>query len=184
MRSHVCPVWIGYLIASPIRKLWQSPEKILSPFLRSGMTVLEVGPGIGYFTLRAARLVGPSGRVVAVDVQEGMLAALRKRATDAGLAHRVETRLCIPNSLGIADLAGSVDFVLLFAVVHEVPDVRGLFSQLADAAKAGCQVLFAEPRGHVPESAFEASMALAVDSGFRVVKRVTISGSHAAVLEK
>lgn len=156
----------------------------MAPFLRSGMTVLEVGPGIGYFTLSAARLVGESGRVVAVDVQEGMVAVLRKRATDAGLADRVETRLCIPNSLGVADLAGSVDFVLLFAVVHEVPDVRGLFAQLADVAKGGCEVLFAEPRGHVSESGFEASMALAADSGFRVVKRVRISGSHAAVLAR
>jgi len=40
---HVCPVWVGYLLASPLRKLLQNPDKILAPYVKPGMTVLDVG---------------------------------------------------------------------------------------------------------------------------------------------
>jgi hypothetical protein len=48
MAQHrVCPWWVGYILASPVRKLWQNPVRILKPFVRPGMTVLEPGPGMG-----------------------------------------------------------------------------------------------------------------------------------------
>ena len=62
MAQHrVCPWWVGYILASPVRKLWQNPARILGPFVQPGMTVLEPGPGMGFFTLELARLVGPKG---------------------------------------------------------------------------------------------------------------------------
>jgi predicted methyltransferase len=64
----VCPWWIGYLLASPIRKLAQDPKGILSPLVSEGMTVVEPGPGMGFFTFELAKLIGPSGRVIAVDI--------------------------------------------------------------------------------------------------------------------
>ena len=66
------------------------PEKVVRPFVREGMTVLEPGPGMGFFTIELARLVGPSGRVVAVDIQPKMLDGLKRRAAKAGVADRVE----------------------------------------------------------------------------------------------
>jgi ubiquinone/menaquinone biosynthesis C-methylase UbiE len=81
MAEHgVCPWWVGYILASPIRKLAQNPAPMLKPFVRIGMTVLEPGPGMGFFTLELARLVGPEGRVIAVDVQPQMITGLRRRA--------------------------------------------------------------------------------------------------------
>ncbi len=65
MPERVCPWWLGYFLASPIRRLWQNPAQILRPYVREGMTVLEPGPGMVFFTLELARLVGPfrqSGR--------------------------------------------------------------------------------------------------------------------------
>ncbi len=82
------------------------------------MTVLEPGPGMGFFTLELARRVGTSGRVVAVDIQPKMLDGLRRRLRKAGLLVRVQTRLAQPAGMGVADLAGDVDFALVFAVVH------------------------------------------------------------------
>lgn len=62
----------------------------------SGMTILEVGSGMRFFTLPMARMVGPRGTVVCLDVQPEMLDALRRRAAKAGLADRIDARACQP----------------------------------------------------------------------------------------
>ena len=80
MPHAVCPWRIGYLLASPLRRLLHDPAKILAPYVREGMTVLEPGPGMGFFTLELARRVGASGRVVAVDIQPRMLDRLKRPA--------------------------------------------------------------------------------------------------------
>jgi ubiquinone/menaquinone biosynthesis C-methylase UbiE len=182
MAQHTCPWWIGYLLASPLRRLWHDPHQILSPLVAPGMTVLEPGPGMGFFTLELARLVGPSGRVVAVDVQPRMLAALRRRAGRQGLLERIETREATADSMGIADLAGRVDFVLAFAMVHEVPDRDRFFAEVTRALAPGGRVLLAEPRGHVNESLFAKLLRLAEANGLRAVSQLVIPSSRAAVL--
>jgi tRNA A58 N-methylase Trm61 len=86
MAHRVCPWWIGYLLASPLRRWFgQDPAKILSPYVREAMTVLEPGPGMGFFTIPLARLVGPSGRVITVDLQPKMIESLKRRASKAGV---------------------------------------------------------------------------------------------------
>ena len=182
--AHQCPWWLGWLLLSPLRKLRQDPHDILSPFVAAGMTALEPGPGMGFFTLELARLVGPAGRVVAVDTQPRMLASLRRRAARRGLDGRIETRLAGDGGLGVGDLAGRVDFALAFAMVHEVPDPVRFFAEVAAALKPGARVLLAGPRGHVTTSAFEATLALAVACGLEVVGRPTIAASRTAVLAK
>jgi len=182
MAHRVCPWWIGYVLANPVRKLWQDPHAILAPFVREGMVVLEPGPGMGFFTLELARLVAAKGRVVAVDVQERMLAALRRRAVRRGLGERIETRVAQRDALGVADLAGRVDFALAFAMVHEVPDAGRFLAEVAQAVKPGGRLLIAEPRGHVDEAQFAATLDLAARAGFRLESRPPIASSHAAVL--
>ena len=136
MKKHrVCPVWLGYVLASPVRKLFESPEKIVGPYLRPGMTVLDVGCAMGFYTLPAARLVGRTGWVIAVDLQPGMIKALEKKARQAGLLEIIETRVCDERSLGLDELEKSVDFALASAVVHEVPDPAAFFSEIAAALK-------------------------------------------------
>src|SRR5271166_6557203 len=127
MTHRVCPWWLGYWLICPLRLYWQSPREILAPHVHEGMTVLEPGPGMGYFTLELARLVGSSGRVVGVDVQPQMIERLKRRAAKAGVLDRLDARTAPPESMGITDLQGSVDFTLAFAVVHEFPDARRLF---------------------------------------------------------
>jgi SAM-dependent methyltransferase len=52
--EHVCPWWIGFPLASPARRLVQNPESIVEPFVKNNMRVLEIGPGMGFFTLAMA----------------------------------------------------------------------------------------------------------------------------------
>lgn len=185
MSKRVCPWWLGYFLASPIRR-WLSgnPKVLLAPYIRPQMTVLEPGPGMGFFTLAIARLVGASGRVVAVDVQPKMLSTLKRRVAKAGLLDRVDARLATPDSMGISDLAATVDFTLAFAVVHEMPSADSFFRQVAAASKPGAQLLFVEPAGHVKSAEFEAELESASRAGFSIVNRPSIRRSHAAVLRK
>jgi ubiquinone/menaquinone biosynthesis C-methylase UbiE len=182
MSERVCPWWIGYFLVSPLRRALQNPAQILAPYVRDGMTVLEPGPGMGFFTLDLARLVGPSGRVVAVDVQSRMLDALRRRAAKAGLAERVTTRLAQAGSLGVGDLAGRADFVLAFAVVHELPSAPIFFAEAAASLRPGGALLLAEPTGHVSADAFAGELQAAAAAGLTMRERPSIRSSHAALL--
>ncbi len=184
MAERVCPWWMGYLLASPIRRWMQNPEELLVPYVREGMTVLEPGPGMGFFTLPMARLTGPAGRVIAVDIQAKMLDSLRRRAARAGLLPRIETRLAQPDSLGIGDLKGAVDFVLAFSMVHEMPSVERFFLESAAALKPGGLLLLAEPAGHVKPEKFQSELDAARAAGLEVAERPAIRRSLAAVLRK
>ncbi|MFQ6092826.1 MAG: class I SAM-dependent methyltransferase [bacterium] len=151
MAERVCPVWVGYLLSSPTRKLFQNPKKILSSYVEEGMKVLDIGWAMGFFSLPLAQMVGSNGKVICVDVQEKMITSLERRAQKAGLSNRIETRICHQNSLDLADLKGEIDFALAFAVVHETPDASSFFSKVYETIKPTGRVLMAEPKGHVSE---------------------------------
>jgi len=184
MAKRVCPWWLGYLLASPLRRLAYKPAKILAPYVQTGMTVLEPGPGMGFFTLELARLVGSSGRVIAVDVQPKMIDGLKRRATKAGMIERIDPRLARADSMGVADLAGSIDFTLAVAVVHEMPAAGPFFAEVAAASKPGASVLFVEPAGHVSSEEFEAELQEAFKAGFGLVDRPSMRRSQGALLRR
>lgn len=180
----VCPWWIGYLLASPIRRIFQNPEEILSPFLRPGMTVLEPGPGMGFFTIPIARMVGESGCVYVLDVQKEMLDGLERRAKKAGVLSRLRLRLVKPDSMEIADLLGRVDLVCAFALVHEMPSSDRFFSEASATLRSDGILLLAEPAGHVSSAEFEAELEVAKKHGLRLLSRPVVHRSRAAILKK
>jgi SAM-dependent methyltransferase len=184
MAERVCPWWLGYLLASPLRRLWHNPTEILASYVRPGMTVLEPGPGMGFFTLEMARLVGRTGRVVVVDIQPKMLASLKRRTAKQGLLERVDIRLVGPDSLGIPDLAGQVDFALAFALVHEIPDPAKFFREVSHTLKPGAVLLLAEPTGHLRPGQFDEEVQLAAQAGIQFVKQLSIRRSQTALLQK
>ena len=184
MERKVCPVWIGYLLASPLRKLFQNPKKILGPYVKEGMKVLDVGCAMGFFSLPLSEMVGSKGKVVCVDVQKGMINALEKRARKAGLSNRIETRLCDQKSLGLNDLTEEIDFALAAAVVHEVPDAFRFFSEVYETIKPAGKCLVMEPKGHVSENAFDATVSAAKQSGFNPVGNPHVNRSRVILFEK
>lgn len=184
MTHRVCPWWLGYWLICPLRRRGQNPREILAPHVHEGVTVLEPGSGMGFFTLDLARLVGTSGRVVAVDIQPKMLDRMRRRAAQAGLLGRVDVRLASSDSMGITDLRGSIDFTLAFAVVHEFPDTASFFLEVAAASKPGASLLLAEPSGHVRASEFDSELEAASQAGFHLADRPIIRSSQAALLKK
>ncbi len=181
MAGHVCPWWGGYFIDNHFRRWFHDPEKILGPYVRSGMIVMDVGCGMGLFSIAAAKMVGDEGRVIAVDLQEKMLGVLRRRAERAGVADRIETHKCEQNRLGVDVQA---DFALAFMMIHEVPDQRRLLGEIHVCLKPGGKLLVAEPKLHVPGKAFQKTVATAEEVGFRVAKEPPVRWCRAAVLEK
>jgi ubiquinone/menaquinone biosynthesis C-methylase UbiE len=182
MEHEVCPWWLGYLLAHPLRRVWQEPMKILRPFVTEGMTVLEPGCGMGFFTIDLARLVGPNGRVVAVDIQPRMLAGLGRRANRAGVTNRIDARLARPEGLDVEDLDGRVGFCLAYALVHELADPARFFLEIRRALERGGHLLVAEPRGHVTERAFAATVTTARAAGLALEPGPRIRLSRTAVL--
>ena len=184
MAEHVCPVWVGYLLSSPLRKLSQNPQKILSPHVKPGMTVVDIGCAMGFFSIPMAWMVGNKGRVVCVDIQEKMLHSLKKRAIKAGVDEFMVYRLCANGSFELADFDQGVDFILASAVAHEVPDPARLFTETCCALKPGGRLLLSEPASHVSQQQFKDTVEQARACGYRVIDRLRISRSHAVLLER
>ncbi|MFB3886628.1 MAG: class I SAM-dependent methyltransferase [Thermodesulfobacteriota bacterium] len=175
----VCPWWLCFTFDNPLRKLLHNPQAILSPYVHPGDRVIDIGPGMGYFTIPLARLVGPEGRVVAIDVQEKMLSVLKSRAKKNGVSERIETYLASERSLGIHEKA---DFILAFWMAHEVRDQSSFFGEIRDLLKPEGSLLLAEPILHVPRKYFLRTLNSAIEIGLVVKGSPRIRISHTALL--
>ncbi len=179
--THICPVERSGRLDSKFRRLLQNPQKILAPYIRDGMDVLEVGCGPGFFTFDIAHMVGKSGRVVAVDLQEGMLAKVREKIRRSGAGQNIVLHRCDEDRIGVS---GNFDFVFLFYMVHEVVDKEAFFRELESLLKKDGQVYMAEPPLHVSKKAFEETIRIASDAGFVVVDRPKRFPDKIVVLKK
>ena len=129
-------------------------------------------------------MVGPEGKVVAVDIQSEMLTTLERRARKKRLIDQIEVREANSDGLGTDDLAGLVDFCPVLHVAHEVPDQARFFKDIANALKPGARLLVIEPRGHVSEEDFGQSIAAAEAAGFRKIDSPDVRGDRKALFER
>ena len=176
----VCTWWHAYSFDNPIRKLLHNPGKVLGAYVNEGMTVMDVGCGMGHFAIGMANLVGEGGKVIAVDLQQKMLDVMLKRARRAGVANRISPHCCEAASIGISD---RVDFILAFWMVHEVPDQQDFFNQLRSLLAPGGKILMAEPRFHVAIEDVEASIEIAQTCGLKCIGKPDIRFSLTALFE-
>jgi ubiquinone/menaquinone biosynthesis C-methylase UbiE len=139
---------------------------------------------MGFFSLDTARLLGPEGRLVCVDVQARMIEVLRKRAAKAGLSDRIDARVCSTDSLGIDDLTDQLDLALVIATAHEVPDREGLFAQIGACMRPGGKLLVGEPKSHVKQELFDTIEKAAAAAGFELIERPRMFRSHTALMGK
>jgi ubiquinone/menaquinone biosynthesis C-methylase UbiE len=179
--KHVCPRWLCFTFDNVFRKLLHDPYKILQPYIKEGDTVLDVGPGIGYFTIPMAKLVGDSGRVIAADIQQKMLSAIKKRAEHWGVQQRIALHLSSAASLGV-DI--KVDFILAFWMVHEVPDKQRFLAELYSLLKDDGKFLMVEPNIHVTKAKFSQTVHLALKAGFTLGYSPHISLSKSVLFIK
>jgi len=161
--NRVCPIERAGSLDNKIRRWLQNPRKILSPYIEEGMTVLDVGCGPGFFSIDMAQMVGKSGRVIASDLQEGMLQKVREKIKATELEARITLHKCEDNKIGVLE---HVDFVLLFYMVHEVLNKKKFFNEIETILKPDGQILIVEPPFHVSKSAFEETISKAREVGF------------------
>ena len=178
---HLCPRWMCFTFDNGLRRLVQNPERIVQAYLREGDTALDVGPGIGYFTIPMAKIVGDRGRVIAADIQQSMLDGIQRRAIRAGVAHRINLHLATSVSL---DIQAKADFILAFWMAHEVPDQHSFFAQLHAVLKEGGTFLLVEPKLHVSRARFGAQIKTAMEVGFKATDCPAIPLSLAMLFKK
>ncbi len=180
-KNRVCPVEIAGGLDTRLRRWIQNPQKILSPYIKAGMIVLDIGCGPGFFAIDIAQMVGKSGRVIAADLQEGMLQKLRDKIQGTELEERIALHKCEVQETGVLE---HVDFVLLFYMIHEVPNVDRFFNEIEAILNPGGQVFMVEPPFHVSKEAFENTIKKANDAGLAVVERPKLFLNKAVVLKK
>lgn len=176
---HVCPLVLARALDSRFRSWLQNPHDVLAPYVRAGMTVLDFGCGPGFFTRPLAELVGPSGRVVAADLQQGMLDRLRATIAGTPLAARIVLHRSQPDRIGLTQ---QFDFVLAFYALHELPDQQAFFVEVRYLLAPQGQVLVVEPPLHVSRAAFEATLKTAQHAGLTLSERPRLRFNKAAIL--
>ena len=177
----VCPVERAGSLDNRIRRWLQNPKKILKKYINEGMTVLDVGCGPGFFSIDMAHMVGKSGRVIASDLQEGMLQKLRDKLQGTELEERIMLHKSEEDKIGVVE---QVDFILLFYMVHEVPNKEAFFKEIGTILKPNGQVLIVEPPFHVSKSAFEETVRKAREIGFIDVEGPEVLLSKSVILKK
>lgn len=179
--NHVCPITRAGWLDIRFRRWIQNPQKILGPYIEEGMTVLDMGCGPGFFSIDMARMVGKSGRVIASDLQEGMLEKLRDKIKGTQLEKRIILHKCEENKIGISE---DVDLILAFYMVHELPNQEEFFHEIGSMLKSNGKVLIVEPLFHVSKAAFEETIGKARDAGFTPVERPRVFFSKTVILKK
>ena len=178
---HICPWWLAYTFDNPLRGIFHQPHKMLAPYVKKGMTVMDVGCGMGFFSIGMAKMVGDHGKVYSVDIQSKMLEITKKRAKRAGVDNRISLHRCGPDEIGIHD---KLEFVLTFWMVHEVRDSENFLKELSANLVTGGRLLVAEPKLHVTKINFQKTIETALAMDLQLRGQPTIRFSLTALFEK
>jgi ubiquinone/menaquinone biosynthesis C-methylase UbiE len=176
--DRVCPWQRVRRFDNFLRPLVHNPRKLFGPYVRSGMTVLDVGCGGGFASLGLARLVGEDGMVISADLQPEMLDIVRERAASAGLLERITFHRCDPGRIGVQ---ARVDFAVAFWMVHEVPDSEAFLREVCALLSPGGRFFLAEPKIHTSPLEFERMVEGGTEAGLVVLEKPKVRFSRAVV---
>ena len=145
------------------------------------MTVLDLGCGPGFFSVEIAKMLSDSGKVIAADLQDGMLDKVRAKIAGTEMEHQIMLHKCQEHNI---NLTHKVDFILAFYMVHEVPDHDKLFKELTSLLNPGGLLFIAEPKLHVSKEAFDLMVEKIRVNGMEAITHPKVFFSRAIVLKK
>ena len=181
MNVSVCPVEKSGMLDNRFRRLFQNPRKILKPFIKEGMVVLDLGCGPGFFSLEIAKLLNKSGTVICADLQDGMLDVVRQKIKGLDNEYLFQLHKCDNDAINVSQ---RVDFVLAFYMIHEVPDQVRLFEELRSILTPQGQILIIEPKFHVSKKSYNAMIGNLNALGFEVIEKPKFFFSRSILVSK
>lgn len=133
----------------PERIQEENPEEMLEQLdVKPGMTVCDMGCGDGYYTIELAKRVGPTGKVIAVDIQPEMLQELSRRC-ERGNLKNVDMVLGLPHDPKLP--IGQVDLILMVDVYHEFSNPVEMLNAMRQSLKPNGRIALVEFRGEDPQ---------------------------------
>ncbi len=176
--DHICPHKFAFMLDNWFRKLLQNPKKILGEYINKGNTVMDVGCGPGFFSIDMAKMVGETGKVIAVDLQPQMLEKVKRKATRKGVVDRMTFHQCGSTGIGLDQ---KVDFILAFYVIHETPNSKEFLAELKQMLNQGGKLLVVEPKMHVTQEKFDIMLKHAREAGLQVAGFPTGKGGRSVL---
>ncbi|MEO5922893.1 MAG: class I SAM-dependent methyltransferase [Bryobacteraceae bacterium] len=178
-------------LVRPERVAEENPDGALDAMnIKPGMTIADLGSGVGYMTLRMAKRVGPTGKIYGVDLQPGMLAELQKNAKAAGITN-IESVLGEPADPKLPE--GQIDMILMVDVYHEVSQPQAMLRKIRQALKADGRLILLEYRAEDPAIPINPEHKMTVEQvraeiepeGFKLQKPIeTLPRQHLLILTK
>ena len=176
----VCPLRAAGLLDSKLRKFFHNPNKILKPYIQKNIIALDIGCGPGVFSMEIAKLLEGTGKVISVDMQEGMLEIIKQKVKGEPFEKNIVLHKCTQESINVKE---NVDFVLMFYMVHEVPNKENLFTEVFPLIKKDGLIMIVEP-GLVPKKEFNGIINYVKEKGFEEYDKLKIPLSKGMVLKK
>jgi ubiquinone/menaquinone biosynthesis C-methylase UbiE len=176
----VCPMGVAGLLDSKFRKIFHNPNKILKPFISKNITALDIGCGPGVFSIEIAKLLEGTGKVICVDMQEGMLEIIKNKISGTSIEKTITLHKCTQESMCIKE---NVDFVLMFYMVHEVPSKENLFKDVLPLVNKNGLLMIVEP-GLISKKEFNGMIDIIKQYGLIEHVKLKIMFSKGIVFKK
>lgn len=176
---HIHSVEKAGALESSFRYRFQNPRKILKKHIHTGMTVIDLGCGTGFFTLEIGNLVGNKGKVFACDVQNGMIEILKHKLTNSELNQHIIVLNNQEDSLGLKE---KVDFVFAFYSFHEMRSIDSIIYEISKILKPETKILISEQKLHVSKNAFDSIIQKMENNGYEICERPFIFLSRTVIM--
>lgn len=176
------PQFFANVIDSPLRRKIQPPDEIpIRHGIEPGMTVLEVGPGNGTYTIATARRIGDKGKLVTIDIEPEMIERVKRRVEEEGIKN-IEAQVADVYNLPFED--GFFDAIYMIAVIGEIPNPDRAIKEFYRVLSSSGILVFSELLFDPDYPRAKTLVRKATSRGFRLKRRVGTSFYYTLIFER